>query len=245
MTYRHDLSVPLISAHRGGTLVNGQTAAQRYEHAISLGVDYVEFDVRKTKDRISIVYHDECTASGRRIDEFAYAELTHELGHEALTFDELLDVAAGRVGLHLDLKEGGYEAEVVNEVKKRGALDSLVITSGDQVVRTIKEQFPEVRAGLSLGDELAQAPPWVKLQVRLSEAFPHIRIEESKADFVAVHWQLADFNVLRYCERHALPAWVWTVDEEPALKHFLEDPRVTTVTTNRPEVALQIRKARS
>ncbi|TMD38226.1 MAG: glycerophosphodiester phosphodiesterase [Chloroflexi bacterium] len=133
----------------------------------------------------------------------------------------------------------------MDKVRERGALDRLVITSGDQVVRAIKEQFPAIRAGLSLGDELTGAPPWVKLRARLSEAFPHDRLERCKADFVAVHWQLADFNVLRYCRRHGLPAWVWTVDEEPALNRFIEDPRVTTVITNRPELALQIRKARS
>jgi len=226
-------------------VVSGQSAAQRYEHAIRLGVDYVEFDVRKTKDLVSVVWHDDCTVSGRLINQFSYGDLTEELGAEALTFDEMLDIAAGKVGLHLDLKEGGYEAEVVNKVRDRGALDRLVITSGDEVVLAIKRQFPEIRAGLSLGDELAGAPPWVKLRARLSEAFPHVRLQHCKADFVAVHQQLADFNVLRYCERHALPAWVWTVDEEPALQRFIADPRVTTVITNRPELALQIRKARS
>ena len=226
-------------------MVEGQSVAERYQHAIRLGVDYVEFDVRKTKDLVAIVYHDDCTLSGRLINQFAYTDLMEELGAEALTFDEMLDIAAGKVGLHLDLKEGGYEAEVVDRVRERGALDSLVITSGEEVVRAIKQQFPEVRAGLSLGDELAGAPPWVKLRARFSEAFPRVRIERCNADFVAAHWQLADFNVLRYCRRHGLPAWVWTVDEEPALKRFIADPRVTTVITNRPELALEIRKARS
>jgi len=235
----------LISAHRGGTVVSGQTAAERYQHAIGLGVDYVEFDVRKTKDLVSIVYHDDCTVSRRRISDFAYKDLTEELGGEALTFEEMLDIAADKVGLHLDLKEGGYEAEVVNKVRDRGVLESLVITSGDEVVLAIREQFPEVRAGLSLGEELSGAPPLVKLRARLSEALPHDRIERCKADFVSVQWQLADFNVLRYCQHHSLPAWVWPVDEESALKRFIADPRVTTVITNRPELALQIRKARS
>ena len=133
----------------------------------------------------------------------------------------------------------------MDKVRERDALESLVITSGDEVVRTIKERFPEIRTGLSLGDELAEAPPWEKLRVRFSEAFPQERLELCKADFVAVHWQLADFHVLSYCERHGLPAWVWTVDDEESLERFTADPRVTTVITNRPELALQIRKARS
>jgi len=226
-------------------VVDGQSAAQRYQNAIGLGVDYVEFDVRKTKDLVSIVYHDDSTPSGRPIKDFAYRDLKEELGAVALTFDEMLNIAAGKVGLHLDLKERGYEAEVVDKVRDRGALDSLVITSADDVVLAIKKQFPEVRAGLTLGDELAGALPWVKLRARLSETFPHERIERCRADFVAAHWQLADLNVLRYCRRHGLPAWVWTIDEEAALARFLADPRVTTVITNRPDLALKLRKARS
>ncbi len=224
-------------------MVEGQSAANRYRQAIALGVDYVEFDVRQTKDRVMVVCHDDCTVSGRPIREFAYGDLTDELGGEALTFDELLDVAAGRVGLHLDLKESGYEAEVVERALAASPIDRLVITSADQTVRSIKQQFPEVRAGLSLGDELLGARPWVRLSVRLNEVFPGRRLERCHADFVAVHHQLAEINVLRHCARHSIPAWVWTVDEEPAIARFLADGRVAALITNRPEAALRIRSA--
>lgn len=237
--------MPLVSAHRGGTPKPGQPAAERYRHAIELGVDYVEFDVRKTRDRVSIVCHDDCTVSGRPIRDFTLAQLTDELGDEALTFDELLDVAAGKVGLHLDLKEAGYEDEVIAAVRARTSDERFVITSEDRIVRTIEDRHPTVRTGLSLGDELAGASLWKRLRVRLSEAFPRDRIARCGADFVAVHWQLADFNVLRYCSRHDVDAWVWTVDEEVALKRYLADPRVTTVITNEPELALRLRSARS
>lgn len=224
-------------------MVEGQSAADRYRHAIALGVDYVEFDVRRTKDCVMVICHDDCTASGRPIREFGYGDLTSELGGEALTFDELLDVAAGRVGLHLDLKEPGYEEEVVERTLAVSPIDRLVITSGDQAVRSIKQQFPRVRAGLSLGDELLGAPPWVRLGVRLSEVLPGRRLERCHADFVAVHHQLAEINVLRHCARHGIPAWVWTVDEEAAIARFLADERVTALITNRPETALRIRSA--
>ena len=232
---------PLISAHRGGAPREGQSAAQRYAAAIAMGADYIEFDVRKTKDRVAIVCHDECTASGRPIADFAFAELADELGPEALTFEEILDIAAGSTGLHLDLKEPGYEDEVVEALRARQPVGRFVITSGDAVVKTIKQHHPEVQVGLSLGDELKGAPPWKRLRVRLGEAFPGRRIDACGADFVAVHWQLADFNVLRYCARRRLPAWVWTVDDERDLARLLADPRVTAVITNRPEVALRLR----
>lgn len=236
---------PLVSAHRGGPVIEGQSAADRYRHAIALGVDYVEFDVRKTRDRVTVIFHDDGTASGRSIRDVAYSELTEELGGEALTFEELLEVAAGRVGLHLDLKEAGYEAEIVRRALAAAPLDSLVITSGDDVVRAIKAQFPEVRAGLSLGDELLGVPPWVRVRARLRELFPGRRIERCRADFVAAHHRLAEVNVLRYCARHGLAAWVWTVDDEAMIARFMADERVAAVITNQPELALRLRSARS
>jgi glycerophosphoryl diester phosphodiesterase len=130
-------------------------------------------------------------------------------------------------------------------VRARTADERFVITSEDRIVRTIEDRHPTVRTGLSLGDELAGASPWKRLRVRLSEAFPRDRLARCGADFLAVHWQLADFNVLRYCARHRVDAWVWTVDEETALRRYLADPRVTTVITNEPELALRLRSARS
>ncbi|MDQ2942394.1 MAG: glycerophosphodiester phosphodiesterase [Candidatus Dormibacteraeota bacterium] len=234
---------PLISAHQGGRRVDGVPAAERYRNAIALGVDFVEFDVRRTKDGATIICHDDFTVSGRVIRSFAYRELTEELGSEAMTFEELLDVAAGKVGLHLDLKETGYEAAIVGAVLDRCALDQFVITSGDAAIRTIKEQFPQVRAGLSVGDDLTRVLPWRRIGGRLSELFPRRRLERCHADFVAVHKQIAGLTVLGYCARQGIPAWVWTVDDETAIARFLRDPRVTALITNRPDIALRLRRA--
>jgi glycerophosphoryl diester phosphodiesterase len=233
--------MPLISAHRGGSVVEGETAIQRYRRAIGLGVDFVEFDVRKTGDGVCVICHDDSTASGRAVRDFAYRELTDELAGEAMTYEELLEVASGRVGLHLDLKETGYEAEVVNSALEAAPLNKLVITGGDETIRNVKEQFPRVRAGLSLGDDLKHVSPWLAPDVRLSELFPGRRIERSHADFIAAHHQLADLNLLRWCDRRGIDAWVWTVDEERDIARLMKDPRVAALITNRPDMALRFR----
>jgi glycerophosphoryl diester phosphodiesterase len=217
------------------------STADRYRQAIALGVDYVEFDVRRTKDGVTVIFHDDRTASGRAVRGIAYPDLADEIGPEALTLDELLDVAAGRVGLHLDLKEPGYETEIVETMLDRCAVDGFVITSGVEEIRTIKEAFPKVRGGLSIGDDLAGVAPWLKVGARLRELFPRRRIERSRADFIAVHQDLATLSALRYCEREHLPAWVWTVDDERSTARFIGDPRVTALITNRPDIAIRLR----
>lgn len=222
---------PLISAHRGAADIAHLPA-----------VDYVEFDVRRTADGSYVVYHDGATPSGRLIKDLAYDDFTAELGAEALALDDVLRIAKGRTRLHIDLKEEGYEAEIVRIALAGFSADEFVITSlEDESIRSIKEQFPQVQAGLSLGRDVDGEPAWRRLRVRLRELFPGRRLKRCRADFVAAHRQLARIRLLRYCARTRIPIWVWTVDDEAEIAYFLNDPRVTAVITNRPDIALRLR----
>jgi glycerophosphoryl diester phosphodiesterase len=235
---------PLISAHRGSCGVAGLPAAERYDRAISLGVDYVELDVRRSADGLFLNYHDGVTPSGRSVDRLAYSDLKAELGDELLTFDELLEVVAGRVGLHVDLKKPGDEGEIVRTLLAHNAAARFVVTTGDvESIRAIKDEFPDVQAGLTLGTDLRDARVWATMTERMSELFPGPRLARSHADFVAAHQQLARIRLLGYGKRNRLPVWVWTVDPTKEIERFMRDPRVATLVTNRPEVALRFRAA--
>jgi glycerophosphoryl diester phosphodiesterase len=233
---------PLICAHRGSCGVAGLPAAERYDRAIAIGVDFVELDVRRTADGLYVNYHDDVTPSGRPTAGLKYADLKAELESDVLTLDELLDVVAGRVGLHVDLKERGYESEIVSQLLARITDSPFVVTTGEvEAIRSIKEKFPTVRAGLTLGTDMRNARALATVRERLGELFPAPRLERSRADFVAAHQQLAQIRLLGYCARRHIDAWVWTVDEEREIARFMADSRVTTLITNRPDVALRFR----
>lgn len=232
---------PLISAHRGECGIAGLPPAQRYQRAIDLGVHFVELDVRRTRDGVLVNSHEAHTVSGRRISSHDFADVRAELGDELLRVDELLDIAEGKVGLHVDLKESGYEAEVAGLIEPRFG-DRFVFTGDDRSIKAIKVQHPHLRAGLSLGDDLNGAPPWRNIRIRLSELFPDRRLRASQADFASVHHQLARLRVLDYCAKRGMPAWVWTVDEEEDIADLMADPRVAVLITNRPDVALRLRE---
>jgi len=233
----------LIDAHRGECGIPGLPAADRYSRAISLGVNYVEIDVRRSADGVYVNYHDERTPSGRGVRELSYAALKQELDAQLLKVGEVMELVDGRVGLHVDVKEVGDEAAVVRLIQAGCAHSPVVFTGGDDSIRAIKETFPMVSAGLTLGEDLEGAPPWRYLRVRLSELFPGVRLRRSHADFAAVHQRLAGIRVLDYCARVHMPAWVWTVDDELNIARFMHDPRVAVLITNRPDIALRFRTA--
>jgi glycerophosphoryl diester phosphodiesterase len=235
---------PLISAHRGSCGVAGLPAAERYDRAIRLGVDYVELDVRCTADGVYINYHDDVTPSHRSTGSLSLKDLRAELGAELLTLEEVLGVVADRAGLHIDLKEPGSEAAIVRAVIAHRPVKGFVVTTGDvESIRTIKAQFPNVRAGLTLGSDMRNAHALATFSERWSELLPGARLRRSHADFVAAHQQIARIRLLAYCARRRMDAWVWTVDEEREIARFMADRRVATLVTNRPDLALRFKSA--
>ncbi len=233
---------PLIDAHRGECGISGLPAAERYRRAIAMGVDFVEVDVRRSVDGELFSYHDDLLPSGQGLRHLTSSALEKELGAELLKVGDVMRMLDGKVGLHVDVKEEGYEADVVRFVQEGCPPGTpVVFTSGDASVRTIKALFPNVRAGLSLGNELEGAPPWRYAQVRWSRQYPRRRLERSGADFTAVERRVARLRVLDYCAGAGMPAWVWTVNREDEIKQLMRDPRVAALITDRPDVALRYR----
>ena len=235
-----------ISAHRMNVGSPTRSVREALLRAGEMGFDYIECDVRVSRDGELVIWHDDHLPGGRPLAAATVAEYRRAVAPHDATLSELLHGARGRIRLHLDLKDQGCEEQLLREV--RATLDpaAFVITSleDDSLIR-LRRLEPGLALGLSLGREIrhGRVPTWWFrwLQVRASEVFPGRRLARVRPTFVAVHQQLARRALLRYCARHNLPAWVWTVDEPADIAHFLDDERVSVLITNRPDVALALR----
>jgi glycerophosphoryl diester phosphodiesterase len=233
---------PLISAHQGSCGASGLGLAESYRRAIDLGVDFVEFDIRRTADGAYVVHHDPFLAGGERISTLGLDEYRRAAGDKALTVAELLELARGGVGLHADLKKAGDEAATLDLLLGGSEPGRLVVTTGvDASVRRLKELRPDLRVGLSLGRSTRGLPPWEATRVRMGELFPGARIRACGPDFLSANERLARATLLRYGATHSLPIWVWTVNQEASIRRFAGDPRVSVLITDRPDLALAAR----
>jgi glycerophosphoryl diester phosphodiesterase len=179
------------------------SAHDGYPRWTGSGADFLEIDVRRAPDGTIVLSHEEVKP-----------------GAVHVPLDEALRSARP---LQLDLKERGYEVEVMRQALRTHRADQLVVTTAnDESVRSVKDHFPDVRAGLTLGERLGSST----LE----------RIEGCRADFIAV-----DERYLRWFDPAPRPVWVWTVDDERKLRHYLKDHRIEAVITNRPDLALWIR----
>jgi glycerophosphoryl diester phosphodiesterase len=237
------MSAPFVCAHRGGRRWPGipENSVAAFERAIECGADMVEFDVRRLRDGELIVHHDP-DLNGRPLAAMSHPEMLDAGGRElqVARLDEVLDACAGRIRVDVELKEAGYEREVLDRVLDRFSTDQAVFTSFlDGVVGAIKRERPDVRAGLLLGASTPPSPLGAA-RVRFAELTAWRRVEACGADFVAPYHGYAA-AVAAWAARRGWPVAVWTVNGPRPLRRWLRDTRIEAVITDTPVEALRIR----
>ena len=225
-----------ISAHCDHSNDAEPVTYDSYVGALSSSAEYAEFDVRKTADDVLVVYHDgRAGRGGPLVAHLGYQELCDRRGYVVPRVDEVMALLSGRLIGHLDLKEIGYEPEVVALASSiLGPGNFVVTTLEDASVATIKRAFPGVRTALSLGRSLRGVPRRRWAGVRHDELFPLSRIRACGADWVAINYRLARLGVARTCHRNGIGIMVWTVDHDVLIDQFLMDQRIDVLITNRP-----------
>ncbi|HEX5289603.1 MAG TPA: glycerophosphodiester phosphodiesterase family protein [Streptosporangiaceae bacterium] len=234
-----------ISAHRGGAERARPGTYEAYEDAVTTGAEYAEFDLRRTADGELAVYHDGLAggpgSAPRLVAELTYPELCAAAGYRVpLARDVMALLARHGLAGHLDLKETGYEADVIRAALAAFGDPSRFVatTLEDGSVRAIKTTFPQVKAALSLGRDLRELQVHRWPAVRATELAPLRRVRRCGADWVAVNYQLARLGVIRACHRAGVGVMVWTVDGDAHVDEFLADGRVGVLITNRPRFAI-------
>jgi HEAT repeat protein len=133
--------------HRSACMVAPENTVPALEEAVRQGADGVEIDIRKTRDGVFVLYHDDWVLQQRgtagKIEEMMLAE-TQRLdvgdrwgpkwkGLHPPLFADVLDFAkANSLRLYLDIKTVGVYDEVMKLVEKHGCM-GLIHATGGQV----------------------------------------------------------------------------------------------------------------
>jgi glycerophosphoryl diester phosphodiesterase len=127
---------PLRIGHRGAAGHVLENTLGSIEKAIELGVDFVEVDVRKTKDGKLIIMHDatvDRTTTGKGTIAAMTLEKVKRLkaldGQTIPTLDEVLALCDKHVGLMLELKAKGVADDIVQVVSASGFSSPVIYAS--------------------------------------------------------------------------------------------------------------------
>lgn len=142
--------------HRGAKAYEPENTLRSFMKALELGVNAIEFDVRRTRDGELVVIHDaevDRTTDGKGlVSELTLREikaLSTEKGERIPTLEEALDFLDRKVKILIELKEVGIEEKVLEAVKRRGLEDNVIIISfHKEALRKVRELNDKVETGL-------------------------------------------------------------------------------------------------
>lgn len=201
--------------HRGAAGHAPENTLAALERGISLGVDFLEIDLQRTRDGRIVLMHDKFvdrTTNGHgRLADLTLDELRKfdaGAGERVPLLEEALDAASGRVGLILECITPGIAEELWRQVRSFGFRGPVVFASFlHREIRAIRELDPR---GLTMA--LLEGVPVLPTAFAL----------DSNATQVGVALDSATAQFVDALHEAELPVFVYTADTAQQIRSAVE-----------------------
>ncbi len=213
-------------AHRGASRYAPENTLAAFHLALEHGAPAVECDVQRTTDGHLVIIHDQTvsrTTDGRGpVGDYTLEDLRRldagrwfapEFAGERIPLlDEVLEVIRGRALLKLEIKNGpvfydGIERQVLDALRRHGVEDDVLLMSFDHAsMRTVRTLSARVATGVLYAARLIDGPAAARA---------------ADADALCVQWGFATEDVVAQAHAAGLGLFVWTVDDEAAVRRCL------------------------
>ena len=228
MNLRRGEGRPVVIGHRGAAAVAPENTLASLRAAVDAGADVVEFDV---------------------LPGLVLGHSPAETATDPLTLDDALSfLGAHGVGVHLDLKLGGYERDAAAAVERHGLAERAVVsTAYAAVARRVRAAaprlpvaigYPRDRLGVS---RLGWPEPLPRAGAMLLRQAMPVRVplllRSAGASVLALHHTLCSPPAVAAAHRRGAPVLAWTVNDESSLHRVLA-AGVDGIVTDDPKRAL-------
>lgn len=233
-----------ISHHRGGGESGDHDSLAAYEAAAAQRAELVEFDVWRSSDGVFYCTHEKRAPNGTKLTDLTWAAIQDSMGRIPRYID-LLELFDGVSICHIDVKEKGYEVELVSlaeSVLKDPPASVVLTTLEDSSVRRLRRQFPQYVVALSIGRDVRSETRLRAIWTRSTEIIPFVRLVMSRSNAVAANYRLITPPLLWFCRLTRRKVLVWTVNDDALLEKYLGMEAIDVVVTDRPIRATEIRR---
>jgi glycerophosphoryl diester phosphodiesterase len=226
-----------VIAHCGDHRRVAKNSIAAFYAAAQAGFDMIETDLRRCRDGI-VVHHDEL-AAGQPVAELTRRQIRDRSGHLPPLLEDVVDCCRGRIGMDLELKEPGLEAEVVEAVSELQPGEWLVSSFSLDVLVAFRLLAPDaVTALLSMrGLTKLLASQSVSADERPLATLTGA-VEEGIVDYLAP--DAGDTELLATAEQGALPILVWNANDAPSMRPALANASARGVITDQPALLRRI-----
>jgi len=201
----------LFIGHRGTRRDLDENTISAFKKAIEFGANYIEFDIRKTKDKKLVVLHDSnlnrTTNGSGLLKDFTYKEIkalkttVHKTTIPLLS--EVLEKFKGKINFMIELKEDDLIDDVVEAIKVKDLLADTVI-SGKRLhdLLKIKNKLPNIRICFNITKGLGLSlPEFLKLGLDIKK--------NSKFDMISLKSNLISQKFIEKCHVNGIMILSW------------------------------------
>ncbi len=209
-----------IVAHRGASKLAPENTLKSFKKAIEFKADYIEFDVRKTKDGHLLIMHDPNTF--RTTKHFGWVKrMTLEKlkklscnGTEKIpTLKEVIELTKGKIKLLCEIKVRGITQQLIEILKESDALDSAIVISfkHDQIFK-IRESEHNLKSGLiePAGVGWVFAYFFGKRMVK--------KALKNDIPFLIIRHEYLSKKLVKFAHENKLKVFTWTVDSKKKIR---------------------------
>lgn len=230
-----------IVAHRAGSLFAPENTLPALEKAIKSNADYAEIDIQQSKDKELIILHDtnfkRTTGVNKNVWDVTYDEIkTYDAGSyyspefentRIPTLEQMIQKANGKIKLMIELKINGHESnleeDTINLIKKYNFENQCVIASMNlEVLHKIKELDKNIKT------------------VYITPIIFGEYYGMKDVDMFSIESTFIDRNVIFRIHSNDKKVFVWTINEDEAMKKLLSLP-IDGIVTDNPELAAYYR----
>jgi len=200
-----------LIGHRGTRTDFDENSLIAFEKAVEAGANYIEFDVRKSKDDEIIVLHDSTidrtTIGTGKLKKMSLSEIkSYKLKlneGQILLLSEVLDAFKNKIKFMIELKEKKIASRVLELVRNRDLLKDCVFSGRHfNELGNIKFLYPQSKTcynitkgkGLSLSKFIVSGT-----KKKLS----------SKIDFISLRSSMVTPEFIKICQKHHIKALSW------------------------------------
>lgn len=213
----------LITAHRGSSLYYPENTLTSIAKAIEENADYVEVDVRLTKDNKVVLFHDNSlkrvNSSNQSIEDMTLEEVkkvdngsykNKKYDYENIpTLEEVFENFKGKIKFNIELKmnnKKGYELskEVTKLIKEYSMSQDVVVSSFNKL--TI-EKFKEDNKDIKTGYIISQ---------------PMDNIEKLECDFISIKYNLLSKELVEKIHENNKEIHTWTINDEENIRKIIK-----------------------
>jgi glycerophosphoryl diester phosphodiesterase len=216
--------------HRGARDYAPENTLTSFRKAIELDANAVELDVRKTKDGKLVVIHDadvKRTTNGKGlVSELTLnqiKDLSTEGNEKIPTLEEALDFLDKKVQVLIELKEAGYEKQVLEILHAKGLEKTVIITSFlEEALQKVRELDSKVATGL----------------IYATHKNPVKAALDLKANYLIALYRFVHTANVTKAHENGLKVIVWTVNTPSEVEAYVEKD-VDGIASDKPDILKQ------